>query len=91
MPSAPMNLLFLDIGEAETVAIVELAIMPGDENVPETAWCYAQLMRLQQHETRRKLIRAGKIDFRNGHTDDDLANEVAKVSFERISARARRT
>ena len=87
--SADMDIVFLDVGEKESIAYVELHIAPDEGEIPETDWCFTQLVKLQQREVRKALMTDGKIIFALGRNEADLVNELTKASAARVAPHAR--
>lgn len=79
-PKPVMDVVILDVGQAETVAMIEVRILEEEAAGPHKQFLHSEMLKLLNDDARRQMIDAGSIELRNSHTDDDLKAELLRSS-----------
>lgn len=78
-PEPALNIAIIDIGETETVAMMDVRI-PTVGDRPLKQFLHSEMLKFLTDDARSQAIRAGKIELRNGHTDAELKDALIKSS-----------
>ncbi len=81
-PDPVMDVVILDVGQAETVAMIEVRVLEAHDAEPHKLFLHSEMLKYLNDDARKQMIDAGYIELRNGHTDDDLKAELARSSEE---------
>lgn len=71
---------YLDIGEFETIAMVEVKLPPDAGDVPESQFLHGFLLKLMNDDARSQGLTDGTIELWNRHTEEELKRELTKTS-----------
>lgn len=78
-PEPILDIAILDIGELDTIAMVDVKI-PTSGGSPLKQFLHSEMLKFLTDDARRQAIESGKIELRNGHTDDELKNALIQSS-----------
>lgn len=77
---APADTLFLDVGEAETTAMIEVRLPPDAGSVPHKQFAHGIILKLLNSDARRQGLADGTIELWDGHSEASLEAELQKSS-----------
>ncbi len=77
-PDPIMDGVILDVGKAETVAMIEVRVLEAEEAEPHKRFLHSEMLKYLNDDARKQMIDSGSIELRNSHTDDDLKAELAR-------------
>lgn len=80
-PTPKGVVVVLDVGETSSVALVTVAIPPGQGDEPQKQFLHSVLLKLIHDVSRREELLAGRIALQNGASDEDLKAEIVKSSL----------
>lgn len=79
-PNPVMDIVILDVGEAETVAMIEVRILEEEAAEPHKQFLQSEMLKYLNDDARTQMRAAGSIELRNNHTDEDLKAELVRSS-----------
>jgi hypothetical protein len=89
-PKVVLDIAILDIGEADTIAMMDVKI-PTAGDRPLKQFLHSEMLKFLTDDARSQAIASGKIELRNGHTDSDLKDALmdARTMDDCLSERPR--
>lgn len=73
------DIAILDVGETETVAMINVRI-PAGGDVPLKQFLHSEMLKYLTDEVRLQALQNGQIELRNGNTDTVLKDELIECN-----------
>jgi hypothetical protein len=78
-PEILLDIAILDIGETDTIAIMDVKI-PTAGDRPLKQFLHSEMLKFLTDDARSQAIASGKIELRNGHSDSELKDALINLS-----------
>lgn len=72
--------MFLDVGEHQTIAMIEVKLPPEAGSVPLKQFAHSVILKLLNDDARSQGLIEGTIELWDGHTEAELKAELRKSS-----------
>lgn len=72
--------MFLDLGEHQTIAMIELKLPPKAGSVPLKQFAHSVILKLLNDDARSQGLIDGTVELRDGRTEAELKAELRKSS-----------
>jgi hypothetical protein len=72
--------MFLDLGEHQTIAMIEIKLPPEAGSVPHKQFAHSVILKLLNDDARSRGLVEGTVELRDGRTEAELKAELRKSS-----------